>query len=461
MVAELQRLDGALAGHHHALRQEFTTIGRHPSSDIRFDAERDLEVSIRHAAVFQQEGRWLLRDLGSTNGTFVNGVKLKEDHPLTAGDVIRLGPDGPRLEFGLPGAAEAGAPTRKLEIAAPVPGPAAGTLEPRASTTERIRVEVRRQTRPWRRATLVAAAIAVLGTLGVATLQSRRARRLERERATLLLRADNLLQRLQSASSNAVALESALARARRETAELRDAIAARELGARRMDSLSRELTRKLSRQEAVLGAAQLDPGIIVRQSGAAVVVVLSEFPDGQRVSGSGFAVRSRGDSAWIVTSRHLVVQPNGTRAARLGTIFNGSNQNFRADLLQAADSADLALLVVRIRGGTPVVRGIGNGARAGDPVAILGFPFGFDFPMGSNWRKLGVSLTSFAGTIQAVSPNTIEIDGYGASGSSGSPLFNRIGEVIGVVYGGDPSSAGRLVFAVPVGRLRNLLTSVE
>jgi len=171
-------------------------------------------------------------------------------------------------------------------------------------------------------------------------------------------------------------------------------------------------------------------------------------------------VRVRGDTGWIVTSRHLVREAGGARAVRLGIIFNGSNQNFRAELSATADSADLALLAVRVRGGVPVVRGIGAAPRPGDPVAILGFPFGFDFPMGTDWRRLGVSASTFAGTIRGIRDAALEIDAYGAGGSSGSPVFNAAGEVVGVIYGGDPREAGRIVYAVPAAQLRALLEQV-
>jgi len=210
----------------------------------------------------------------------------------------------------------------------------------------------------------------------------------------------------------------------------------------------------------VLRAASLDAAAIARGNSDAIGMVLSEFPDGHRVAGTGFSVRVRGDTGWIVTSRHLVSDPSGTRATRLGVIFNGSNQNFRAVLLAVADSADLAVLSVRIRGGVPVVRSIGVVGRIGDPVAVLGFPYGFDFPGGSDWRRTGVSVSSFAGTVRAIREEAIEVDAYGAGGSSGSPLFNAAGAVIGVIFGGDPRSSGRIVYAVPARALQALLKQV-
>src|SRR6185503_12713187 len=78
--------------------QPFVQIGRHPHCDLRFDADRELDVSSRHATVLLQEEMFLLRDLGSTNGTFVNGKRLTADHVLANGDEIQFGKQGPRVK---------------------------------------------------------------------------------------------------------------------------------------------------------------------------------------------------------------------------------------------------------------------------------------------------------------------------------------------------------------------------
>jgi S1-C subfamily serine protease len=182
---------------------------------------------------------------------------------------------------------------------------------------------------------------------------------------------------------------------------------------------------------------------------------VSELTGGRHIAGSGFVVRARGDTGWILTARHLVMDSAGRAAAKLGFLFEGSRQNFRARLLGVADSADLALLVVRVPGGVPAVAGLGAAPRAGDPVALLGFPVGLD-PAGT-WRTQGVRAVGLTGTVRRVGPDLIEVDGYGASGSSGGPVFDAQGLVVGMVFGGDPQSDGRVVYAVPVGRMRRFL----
>jgi hypothetical protein len=465
MYAEFRHLDGALAGTVRIIRKDFATIGRHPSADLPFDADRDLDVSGRHAAVFRQDDAWLVRDLGSTNGTWVNGVRLRGDRALVSNDVLRFGVAGPQLRF----MARAGEPATIPDTEVPRAtgeAPARGqpdrapALRPPAAagrTTERVRVEVRRQTATWRRVTIGALALATMALAGVLWTSARHGRVLAAEQAQLLGRTDSLMTRLLAASSSVAALQAALQRARDETEALRASIASGRVTSDRLDTLSGQVAASIGRHEVVLRAAGFDLDTITRANGDAIGLVVSEFADGRRVAGTGFAVRVRGDTGWVATCRHLVVDAAGRPASRLGVIFNGSNQNFRAEFAAAADTADLALVTVRVRGGVPTVRALSGALTAGQPVAVLGFPFGFDFPSGGDWRKIGVSVVTFPGTIRRANSSVVELDGYGTNGSSGSPVFNAAGEVAGVVYGGESGSFGRVVYAVPAAVLAELL----
>ena len=74
-------------GEHVALRASRHTIGRLPDCDLHLD---DSTVSRQHAAVVRRGDQWWVLDLGSTNGTRVNGQSAAE-HPLADGDSIELG----------------------------------------------------------------------------------------------------------------------------------------------------------------------------------------------------------------------------------------------------------------------------------------------------------------------------------------------------------------------------------
>ncbi len=52
---------------------------------------RTFYVSDEHAEILPDDGGWAVRDLGSTNGTFLNGAKVTQPTPLATGDQIRLG----------------------------------------------------------------------------------------------------------------------------------------------------------------------------------------------------------------------------------------------------------------------------------------------------------------------------------------------------------------------------------
>ncbi|MBI5901354.1 MAG: FHA domain-containing protein [Rhodocyclales bacterium] len=69
------------------LNKERTTIGRKPHNDIQID---NLAISGEHAVVITILNDSFLEDLGSTNGTFVNGQSVKK-HFLQNGDTIELG----------------------------------------------------------------------------------------------------------------------------------------------------------------------------------------------------------------------------------------------------------------------------------------------------------------------------------------------------------------------------------
>lgn len=63
------------------------TIGRLDSSDICI---REQHVSRQHAVIQYRDGVFLVSDLGSANGVFVNGAPVSEPFPLVSGDEIRL-----------------------------------------------------------------------------------------------------------------------------------------------------------------------------------------------------------------------------------------------------------------------------------------------------------------------------------------------------------------------------------
>ncbi len=79
---------GQLKGHRFPIRVPIVNVGRAEYNDI---VVPDPSVSSAHAKIQLREGIWILVDLGSTNGTFVDGERVSEEAPVAPGAVIRFG----------------------------------------------------------------------------------------------------------------------------------------------------------------------------------------------------------------------------------------------------------------------------------------------------------------------------------------------------------------------------------
>jgi len=88
MLPHLRIAAGPRAGAVLQLRFPATTFGRGPENDYPFPD--DGQMSRAHATIVSENGKHLLRDLNSTNGTLVNGTDIGEIE-LQSGDVIRMG----------------------------------------------------------------------------------------------------------------------------------------------------------------------------------------------------------------------------------------------------------------------------------------------------------------------------------------------------------------------------------
>lgn len=78
---------GPNAGSKFLIDKDVTTAGRHPESDIFLN---DITVSRRHADVLREGGRFIVKDVGSLNGTYVNRERV-DVAELASGDEIQIG----------------------------------------------------------------------------------------------------------------------------------------------------------------------------------------------------------------------------------------------------------------------------------------------------------------------------------------------------------------------------------
>ncbi|MFQ5613536.1 MAG: FHA domain-containing protein [Anaerolineae bacterium] len=124
---------GTQAGITFPLNKDQIVVGREEGVDI---VVQDPEVSRRHLQINWQADAFVVRDLGSTNGVFVNGVEITAPHSLQNGDSIRLGQTIILFQI-----SDATLPhTSPVSSGQPAPvttGPAAQELTPRGSDTRR------------------------------------------------------------------------------------------------------------------------------------------------------------------------------------------------------------------------------------------------------------------------------------------------------------------------------------
>lgn len=465
MRAQFKILSGARAGEVETFRKAYIGVGRHPLSDVRFDAERDLDVSSRHAAVIRRGNGFVVQDLNSRNGTFVNSQRIEGETALADGDVIGFGANGPAVEFrNLP--ADESTPGVAAVAAAPAEAPAGADRAPqRASTGVRVALEVARQTRSLRRTTTILVGALLLTATGFATLRWWDARQRERELAQLQARADSLsrasqalLARLQS---EVAVLHDALASATGEAARLRRELASAP-DAATVARLRTALEAAERRQTQLAGAAGVDYRAIARDNQDAVALILVEFSESERVSGTAFAVDSQGT---LVTNGHVLVGERGDRRPRrIAVKFTGSRQWFEGRLAGTSPRSDVGVVRVGLRGGTPRITGLArtlDGLERGDPVAMIGYPLGMELPMQGAGLDAVAEPTLTAGTVSKVLADVVQVDGFGAPGSSGSPMFDRHGRVVAVLFGGERDAAGNILYGVPAAAVADYLRVLE
>jgi putative serine protease PepD len=175
-------------------------------------------------------------------------------------------------------------------------------------------------------------------------------------------------------------------------------------------------------------------------------------------TGSGFLVDKRGD---ILTNYHVI---DGADRSD-GVTVEFENQTTRRAAVVAIDQKDdLAVLHVNMHGVpgvTPVTRGDSTNVEVGDPTLTIGNPSGLDRTLTSG------TVSALQHQIEAsdgsVITNVIELDQGITPGSSGGPLIDAHGHVIGVNSQLETTSGGQtqpLSFAIPIDTADQLLSKV-
>jgi pSer/pThr/pTyr-binding forkhead associated (FHA) protein/S1-C subfamily serine protease len=486
-------------------------IGRGSDCEVRPLGAEDELISRHHAEVaLAGDGTAVVRDARSVNGTFLNGEYLEGERPLQEGDQIALGEEGPVLIVEELTVSSAGGLTTLLvrRVAREVSHGASARVrqliwsmlavivtavaglyilaerrerQTAAALAEQARAleEQRLQLEDYRQA-LAAQQATTDSVLFVASAEYNRLRTellAAREQAAPASVIDSLRDALVAADERTQALEASLARsqdalrrqlaagdsARRlaeaEVARLRGELerATQERVSQGLVDSLRQAIRTAEEQASDIGAQlRAVSGVnlaAVAQANQHAVGLVTVFQGLKLFDGSGFVVTPSGH---FVTNRH-VVNPEGKAPDSVFVTMADERFMEPADIIVVAPAGQPDLAVIRIRNYSgPRIESVdwsGTRAKQGEPAALIGFPAGLGAALDQT-RTVRTSMS--AGIFSQVTTESIRFDGFTVEGSSGSPVFNASGEVVGVHRGSLRGATG-LGFAVPVTKLIPLL----
>ena len=481
-------------------------IGRSAECEVRLatSAAGDPIVSRVHAELtVAPSGSLILGDAGSRNGTFVNEERVTGPVPVRLGDRIMLGRGGPVLIVEglgtapqIPVARPPAAPGRDTVMKVISHAIAEAKEERRqgrrGSTAflKAVAAEVGKSSGRKLRwfAALIVTLLVVLGgaVYGVYWLLStqveeteqaqrtaadsarataaRLSRELDAARASAAPAAqvDSLRAQLQSAQARTAELGAALERAQAaltsqlaagearraaaqaEVGRLHDELAAAERrapSAASLDSLRRAVvtaeqqTENLdAKMRAIRGT---DFAAIAQQSQAAVGLITVSFGR-EYFNGTGFVITADG---YMLTNWHVVADSAHPRPDTTWVIMADQSQAHYADVIATSQERDIAVIKLRGYQGSylTAIDWRGTKARQGEPAAVIGYPAGSGF---ARLRGTVVRTSMTAGIISRATEDVIQFDGITIGGSSGSPLFNALGEVIAIHRAGLQQSPG-------------------
>lgn len=267
------------------------------------------------------------------------------------------------------------------------------------------------------------------------------------------------LERAQSSISDQLALGDSLrAEAEADVARLRSELASARGGdaSGLLDSLrnairtAEQKATELNSQMSAVRAADL---AAVAQANQSAVGLVTTYASSGIYDGSGFAVTPDG---YFVTNRH-VVRPGGAAGDSVFVTMADQRTRRKARVVSVTSSSgpDVAVLKIEEYRG-PYMRKVDwkvQNVNQGEPAALIGFPTGEALAMD---RTRTVRTSMSAGIFSKVTEDLIQFDGFTVGGSSGSPIFNSLGEVVAVHRAGLREATG-LSLAVPITKVVPLL----
>lgn len=166
--------------------------------------------------------------------------------------------------------------------------------------------------------------------------------------------------------------------------------------------------------------------------------------------GSGVLIEPEG---LVLTNAHVLENADTVR------VVLKDGKNFPARIIGKDRKDDVALLRLETEDKFPVLAlGDSDGVQAGEEVVAIGTPYGYQQSV-SKGIVSAVHRKVFQGA-EAVLDDVIQTDASAYPGSSGGPLLNAKGEVIGLVYRGDWRAQG-INFAIPANKIKSLLDRLK
>lgn len=495
-------------------------IGRGKECEVRAVEGSEGIVSRVHAELTVGPGGGLsLRDVGSKNGTYLNGDRIADPMPVRLGDRITLGPGGPVLIVEGIGTGPMKAAVRPPVVQGMGHNTVMGLINSalaqareekrrggRGSTAffkavaEEVGKDSRRKFR-WL-TTLVAVLVLLLGgaVYGVYWLLSQQVEQTEVERRSAedsaRASAERLRHELEAARAAAApaatvdSLRAQLESAQVRTSELRAALerAQGALGQQLAQGESQRLAsqRELERLRDQLNQAQRtapSSGTIdsLRRQMAATEAQAASLDARMRaIRGTDFAAIAQQNQAavglittrfgkniyngtgfvispdgYMLTNWHVVTDSGYPRPDTMWVTMADQSTSRLADVIASSQERDIALIRMRGYQGQYLASVDWGGTKSRQ-----GEPAALiGYPAGSGFahlRSAVVRTSMTAGIISRVTEDVIQFDGMTIGGSSGSPVFNANGEVISIHRAGLPQAPG-FALSVPMHHAVSLL----
>lgn len=418
MPARLLFITGSKSGTSVPLAEGENTIGRRSGQTVVFSPD-EIIVSASHATITYRDGRFVLRDETSRNGTFVNQERV-EEKALVSGDVIEFGLGGPSAQFVFQDSVDLAptldvggrqTPSDLLQLARARAARRCGAADQaalgRSLSTTREFVALAYQ-RSSRRTRLMAAVLVVLVAAGVATVfvwQQRGRTQLEQALAEFAMALETergsraeLARNLADVQARYDSLLSAVTRDRRRV----------ETNVRFGEKVTREYSRGVALIVFSYGFSEPGGTELLRYQvdarGRPITTVGRDGRPAPRIGfgGNGPALQAPGsatgflvDSAgWIVTNRHVAVPweyDEGVEALRrsgleveprfvvLQAYFPPGDRSYPLVVHETSEQADVALLrSVTPHVDAPVLPLAPPTANVvpGEQVVLIGYPTG-------------------------------------------------------------------------------------